>query len=40
MKENQFGFFAIKSSITLALALAKAEVGQIAVAKIEKGLRM
>jgi midasin len=27
MKENDFGYFAIKSSITLALALTKSEVG-------------
>jgi midasin len=40
MKENQFGYFAIKSSITLALALAKAEVGQIGIAKIERGVKM
>lgn len=34
MQENDYGFFALKSSIILALALAKAEVGKIAISGI------
>jgi len=34
MQENDYGKFALKSSIVLGLALAKAEVGKVAIAGI------
>ena len=40
MQENDYGFFALKSSIILALALAKAEVGKIAISGIQNGLKL
>ena len=40
MQENDYGFFALKASIILALSLAKAEVGKIAISGIKNGLSM
>ncbi len=34
MQENDYGYFALKSSIVLGLAMAKAEVGQLSVVAI------
>lgn len=40
MQEHDYGLMALKSSIILGLALAKAEVGKIAIAGIQNGLSL